>query len=140
MRRTLWPMPMIWLQWRRRGNKQTVTRALYVGLRHFLGLRLAPQKIRSSTTLSPPGQLTYYDWEWNRLTRDFGGADTSITILGVLMSANGSWTAQYHHLLAHCHKLTQTIGHKMASLSLKSKVLVSSTLAQKLYRTQVIAL
>ena len=56
------------------------------------------------------------------------------------MAANRSWDAQYDNLLLHCQKIAQTVGRKMASLSLKTTVLLSSTLAQILYRTQVIAL
>ena len=110
------------------------------GFMALFGLKLAPDKIRSSTTLSPPGNLTYYDWEWEENQRPFGTADTPITILGVIMSASGSWDAQYEYLLLHCQRITQTVGHKLASLSLKTKLLLCSTLAQILYRTQVIAL
>ena len=110
------------------------------GFMALFGLKLAPTKIRSSTTISPPGVLTYYDWEWRAYQRPFGNSDTPITILGVIMSASGSWEAQYEYLLLHCQRITQTVGHKLASLSLKTKLLLCSTLAQILYRTQVIAL
>ena len=110
------------------------------GFMALFGLRLAPQKIRSTTKQSPPGVLTYYDWNWCRQTRPFGDANTPITILGILMAASGSWEAQYQHLLLHCHNIAQIVGHKMASLSLKTEVLLSSTLAQILYRTQIVAL
>ena len=109
------------------------------GFMALFGLKLAPTKIRSSTSAQTPGVLTYYDWNWTEHTRAFGAHDHSIKILGILMSANGSWDAQYENLLLHCQKIAQTVGRKMASLSLKTTVLLSSTLAQVLYRTQVIA-
>ena len=100
-------------------RKQTNRYAeLICGFVALFGLRLAPQKIRSSMRQSPPGVLTYYDWTWTRHTRPFGDSTTPITILGVLMEASGSWNAQYNKLLIHCHQIAQIVGHKMASLSL----------------------
>ena len=110
------------------------------GYMALFGLKLAPNKIRSTTTLTNPGVLTYYDWSWTEHTKEFGSRDTSIKILGIILSANGSWDAQYADLLLHCQRIAQTVGRKMASLSLKTSVLLTSTLAQILYRTQVISL
>ena len=105
------------------------------GFMAIFGLALAPDKIRTSTSARPPGDIHHYDWQWREHTRPFGDADHAVPILGIHVTASCNWTPLYHRLITHCTKIAQTAGSKMASLSTKARVLVASSVAQVLYRT-----
>ena len=106
------------------------------GFMAAFGLALAPKKIRTTTSIQPPGEIKHYDWDWVEHSLPFGDADHAIPILGIHITASCDWHPLYYRLITHCTKIAQTAGSKMASLSTKAKVLVSSAVAQVLYRTE----